>query len=225
MIKVVNFYSVHRNGVCYFSGLQSYDEAMVIVRDLLKSVGFSDEDIAITVTNAYQQDLKLRNKEDNELRAYRFNVRYFFKDNPYGIIIKTTNSGQKLEYARVDELDNELMKPTNCFNGKSLKLNSLEESSRWSPGRFQCKEVFFELSQWRNKGWSTLGKTKVKKEGGYDPEKVIKLRDMDYVQRYGIADIIRKLKSEGKSQSDIRSICKPKFNGGSNELKRLVASI
>lgn len=223
MKKVLNKYSVWRNGQCWLSDIANYEGVVDTINYILDGLRFTPDEVEITITRAY---IDQGGNVDDVIAYEKFKRGYWFKSNRYGIIAKAVATNEVVETERFDELDNQLLRPVKPFNGKGLKRNSIEPPSKFKLGAFHDPDTWFALSVFRNKGWSTLGREKKKK----DPNNAVEIADkLDKMPDYSAwdrkpqaSDTIKKLLGEGLSGCEVRRRLKPQFVGRQSELKKLI---
>jgi len=223
MKKVLNKYSVWRNGSCWLNDIADYNGAMVVVNNILSGLNYTEDEVINTITGTYTGD------PDNELKLLRYMRGYWFRTNKFGVIIKVTQTNEVIELEeRMDIIDNKLMEPTRSFNGTSLRLNTIEPKSKFKIEDFHDPDTWFALSVWRNKGFSTLGKQKQKR--GVDDGSAIfdKLSNMvdqgEYKPKMNAADYIRKLIRDGVASNQIRKQMSRHFSN-KGELRMLIGQL
>lgn len=224
---VLNTFTVYRYGKSYYSGLTSYDDAMNIVWFILNNAGFSEQEVRNTIINQY---VASGHSMEDKLALYRYENNYFFKPNQFKTEIKAVRGGVIAEIPRLDEIDAKLIEPTRSFNGKGLRLNTIEPKSKFKLSEFHDKETWYALSVWRNKGLSTLGKPKSHISGGNAEYVASRLEtlvnDGCITERSNpMLEELRHCYQSGVSAVEARRRVKPLFSGSARELRETISKV
>lgn len=215
-----NKYSVYKDGVCWLNDIDTYDGALEVVEIITRGASNSE---------VQRQFLQNGGSDINGLEFELFRRRFWRKANVFDISIRAIRTNEIVELdERLDKVDNALLSSSRAFNGKGLKLKSIEPQSKFKLGDFHDPDTWFALSVWRNKGWSTLGKAKKQRSnGGNVQEAFAKLESMpdygEYTKYHSIVDTIQTMRSTGMERGEICRILKGKLPV--RQLKKLIASI
>lgn len=210
-----NNYSVTRFGTTWFSGLESYDEALHIIKMLLASSGFDFDAVMAEIDGP------------TPLRRAVNQRKFWFKPNKYQIQLRVTK-GELIEIDhKFTPIQNKLLGAVHTFNGDGLKYNTIEPSSKWNKNDYQPPEVRFALSAERSKGTTTLPKLKGSStKGGFDAAKVMALNDhTEFKRGVWIDTVIHNLRNNGLSDGEIYQQLRGKHNVSNRELKRIMRGL
>jgi hypothetical protein len=186
----------------YLSNISDIEGALEMIRFILKSRGFSDEEMDARPVSSW------------------------FKPNRFNVTLRVTR-GELIELdGKFTEADNKVIQETKMFNGEALKYNTIEEPSKWKPHNFQAPEVWFAMSTTRHKGLSTLGKPKKKSNSyvndNFTFEIINDLGEAVFDQKICVESIVRKRIKHTDKKSLYESM-KGKYSNISNKkLKEII---
>ena len=226
MKKALNTYSVVRNGSTWIGGLLTFDDAITLLFEMLKSQGYTESEInTITV----QDYLHSGGDINDKVSLLRYQNSYWFSPNKFGFNLRSIRSSKIVELdERFDIVDNKILESMKSFNGDSLRLNAIEEPSTWKPHKYQVPEVRLAMSVQRYKGLTTLPKEKKGKQQLADyitAEKISRLNTDKFWPLDSIRDEIIRLKSDGKSRPEVFKALYPNYKGGRNQFKKLLTEV
>ncbi len=212
-IKQLNQFRVLHRGTVFHTQIKTIEDVIEVIDFILQGAGFTMDGV----------------KEKNSLSHEGSIISFFMKANDYQILVEPYSSSEKSQVPFTSDKEvNNMLAKFKVFNGKALRLNTIEESSTYKPhATYQPPEVRFAESAYSNKGTSTLPKQKRDMDGidssVHFEEKISKLPNTaSMLDSLSINDIARKLLKECEP-SKVREILQIRYHQSVKSSKRIIA--